>query len=365
MPVVTKRLMTDNSVSGTVSIMRMLRVGLLFIASLLALHGCALRDLSRDSYHLEHRVPPIAETDPVASGADAADDPAIWIHPVDPGASLIVATDKQSGLYVYGLDGSERQYLPIGNTNNVDLRTAPWGNDDRTLVAAGSRYPSELLLLTLDHHSGKLQLRKRHPVRLDEPYGICLYQDTNQQPYVFLNDTDGTLVQYSVGPDYSIAEVRRVQLRTQPEGCVADDDDGILYIGEEDRGIWRMSANPEDSADRDLLDAVGRGHLVADVEGLALYDGARKLLIASSQGDNSFAVYDLATSAHLVSFHVAGDPRVDDVTETDGIAVTAVSLPGYPQGMLVVQDGYNKNPNANQNFKIVSWGDVLEIIEQE
>jgi len=30
-----------------------------------------------------------------------------------------------------------------------------------------------------------------------------------------------------------------------------------------------------------------------------------------------------------------------------------------------VQDGYNRNPNANQNFKMVSWGDVLEIIGQE
>ncbi len=354
-----------NSGSGATSGSRKLRVAWVYVWSLLVLAACAVQGPLRGSYHLEHRVPAMAETVPVASGADAADDPAIWIHPVDPGASLIVATDKHSGLYVYGLDGSERQYLPIGNTNNVDLRTAPWGIDNRTLVAASSRYPSELVLLTLDHHSGKLQLRKRHPVRLREPYGICLYQDTNQQPYVFLNSTDGTLVQYSVDPEYGIAELRRMKLKTQPEGCVADDDAGILYIGEEGRGIWRMSANPEDPVELDLLDAVDGGHLVADVEGLALYDGPRKLLIASSQGDNSFAVYDLATSTHLLSFHIAGDSLVDDVSDTDGVAVTAVSLPGYPHGMLVVQDGYNTNPTANQNFKIVSWSDVLRIIDKE
>jgi 3-phytase len=354
-----------DSGSGTVTGARNLRVALLSICSLLALAACTTSRPFLGPYHLEHRVPPAAETTPVASGADAADDPAIWIHPVDPGASLIVATDKQSGLYVYGLDGAERQYLPIGRTNNVDLRTAPWGDDDLTLVAASSRRPSELLLLTLDHHSGELKLRERHRVRLGEPYGICLYQDTNQQPYVFLNDTDGTYVQYAVDPDYGISEVRHWQLRSRPEGCVADDDEGTLYIGEEDRGIWQMSANPEDPARLDLLDAVGRGHLFADVEGLALYHGPRKLLIASSQGNNSFAVYDLSTSEHLLSFHVAGDAVVDDVSDTDGVEVTAVSLPGYPQGILVVQDGYNKKPSANQNFKLVSWGDVLEIIEQQ
>jgi 3-phytase len=96
-----------------------------------------------------------------------------------------------------------------------------------------------------------------------------------------------------------------------------------------------------------------------------LYHGPRKLLIASSQGNNSFAVYDLSTSEHLLSFHVAGDAVVDDVSDTDGVEVTAVSLPGYPQGILVVQDGSNTKPSANQNFKIVSWGDVLEIIEQQ
>ena len=355
----------DDPGLGTVSGAQMLPVRWVFMWSLLALAACTVQGSSRGSYHLKHRVPPTAETAPVPSRADAADDPAIWIHPVDPSASLIIATDKLSGLLVYGLDGSERQYLPLGNTNNVDLRTGPWGINDRTLVAASSRYPSELVLLALDHQTGKLQLLKRHTVRLREPYGICIYQDTNQQPYVFLSSTEGTLVQYSVDPEYGITEVRRVKLDSRVEGCVADDDEGVLYIGEERRGIWRMSAKPEDPTELELLDAVGEGHLVADVEGLALYDGPRKLLIASSQGDNSFAVYDLAASAHLFSFHVAGGILVDDVSDTDGVDVTSVSLPGYPHGILVVQDGYNSKPRSNQNFKIVSWSDVLKIIDRE
>ena len=72
-----------------------------------------------------------AETAAVATAnADAADDPAIWAPAaggtlrfggrIIPG--LIVSTDKKAGLYVYGLDGAQLQFLPEGLLNNVDLR---------------------------------------------------------------------------------------------------------------------------------------------------------------------------------------------------------------------------------------------------
>src|SRR3546814_8619832 len=53
---------------------------------------------------LKPRFPVISarvETVPVKSPGDAADDPAIWANPDDPAASLIVATDKKAGLYLY------------------------------------------------------------------------------------------------------------------------------------------------------------------------------------------------------------------------------------------------------------------------
>jgi 3-phytase len=50
--------------------------------------------------------------------------------------------------------------------------------------------------------------------------------------------------------------------------------------------------------------------------------------------------------------HAAG---IDGVSETDGLAVTQRPLPGYPRGILVVQDGRNRAPAEPQNFKIVDW----------
>ena len=91
-------------------------------------------------------MPPSVETVPVPSRGDAADDAAIWIHPDALERSLVLATDKRSGILVYDLAGGQRQYLPEGNFNNVDLRTGAWGRDDLTIAVASGRQPAELVV---------------------------------------------------------------------------------------------------------------------------------------------------------------------------------------------------------------------------
>jgi 3-phytase len=62
------------------------------------------------------------QTEPVPTGGDAADDAAIWIHPVDLAKSLVLGTDKKGGLHAYSLDGHQRQVISSGSRpNNVDL----------------------------------------------------------------------------------------------------------------------------------------------------------------------------------------------------------------------------------------------------
>ena len=45
-------------------------------------------------------IAPTLETQPVPHSGDAADDPAIWIHPTNTAESIIIGTDKQGGLAV-------------------------------------------------------------------------------------------------------------------------------------------------------------------------------------------------------------------------------------------------------------------------
>src|SRR5215510_15018506 len=63
-----------------------------------------------------------AQTAPVPHKKDAADDPAVWIHPDKPELSLILGTDKQGGLHTYNMDGSEKELVSDGaKPNNVDV----------------------------------------------------------------------------------------------------------------------------------------------------------------------------------------------------------------------------------------------------
>src|SRR3546814_3573305 len=72
-------------------------------------------------------LPPVqvtasGETQPVGTNrADAADDPAIWVDPANPGHALIVATDKKAGLHVYDLTGKDLAFIEGGLVNNVDI----------------------------------------------------------------------------------------------------------------------------------------------------------------------------------------------------------------------------------------------------
>jgi 3-phytase len=70
--------------------------------------------------HATVETPPAFDDD--AGGNADSDDPAIWVHPWLPRASLVVATQKNAGLSVYALDGRALQHIPApGRFNNVDL----------------------------------------------------------------------------------------------------------------------------------------------------------------------------------------------------------------------------------------------------
>src|SRR2546423_8110214 len=82
-----------------------------------------------------------AQTVPVPHKKDAADDPAIWIHPQQPDLSLILGTDKQGGLHSYNMDGSPHELVSDGaKLNNVDVLYG-FKLDGRTLdlACAGCR----------------------------------------------------------------------------------------------------------------------------------------------------------------------------------------------------------------------------------
>lgn len=315
---------------------------------------------------------PSAQTEPVRGGGDAADDPAIWVHPTQPARSRILGTDKKRGLAVYDLQGRETQFLPVGRVNNVDLRQrVRYDGRAWDLAVATQRDQRSVLLFGIDG-AGKVSTLAELPTGLDEVYGICSARNPAGGLDVFVNDKDGRLLQLRVtrkSGAWSSATVASMKLATQPEGCVADEPGRQLFVGEEKRGLWRVALDADGRlGDAEIILPVG-DMLHADVEGMAVHRSpAGAWLIVSSQGNDSYVVLD-ADAPHAVKgrFRVGLNPArgIDAASETDGLDVTSASLGGeYGEGLLVVQDGHKRWPTGRQNFKLVPWREVVRVIDK-
>ncbi|MHA7815519.1 MAG: phytase [Pseudohaliea sp.] len=306
-----------------------------------------------------------AETAPVARYGDAADDPAIHVPAEGAGEPLILGTDKRAGLAVYGLDGTLRQFLAVGRLNNVDLLPAvAFADGSAALAAASNRSGDSISLFAIE--AGSVRHLGDVPTALSDVYGLCMY-GAQDAAYVFINATDGRYEQYRLGGTLArptAERVRAFRLPSQPEGCVADPVTAQVYLGEESAGVWVAGAEPDGAAPVLVIEAGEQ--LVPDVEGMAIYRrGAQAWLVVSSQGSNSFAVYALEPGYPLVGdFRVTADlaSGIDGVSETDGLDVTSAALPGYPAGLLVLQDGRNRLPDAPQDFKLVDWRAVAAVL---
>lgn len=317
-------------------------------------------------------VPVLASAETVAVGtanADAADDPAIWVDRADRARAVVFGTDKKAGLYAYRLDGSVLQNLDGGEPNNVDLRDG-FAIDGRSqvLVAASDRSPDRfgITLFIMDPASLQTRYWGLIPVDLAEPYGLCVGKREDRF-VVIINGTDGQVrqVAVSIGADgRPVGTVeKQYAVGSQTEGCVIDDEAGVVYIGEEAKGVWRYSLDPAQGSRRESIAQAPGEALVPDVEGLAmLKENGATWLLASSQGDSAFAIWRVdGPTAYRGRFSVVGGGGIDAVTGTDGIAALAGPVGGFAQGLIVVQDDVDEIPGGTgerQNFKLVDWAAI-------
>ncbi len=325
-------------------------------------------------------VPADGETTPVQHTGDAADDPAIWVHPDSPADSLVIGNDKRGALETYDLSGTVQQ--------RITTSTSFWGNVDvRQGVTVGGRtldvvaaYNAGLRLYTVDPTTRLLTSLNAGNAAIPTGggEGICLYDSAvTGTVSAFVVTRAGRVSQYALtdsDADGVLAATltRRFQVGSEAEGCVADDDNGALYVAEEDVGLWRYGAEPGSGTARRSVDTVQpTGHLAADVEGVTLVEpsSGEGYLIASAQnvaaGDQSyFVVYERVSNAHVGSFRVVDGDRADGCQRTDGITAFAGDLgPAYPNGVFICQDNNNTatGSGGNQNFKLVRLEKVVDL----
>lgn len=316
-------------------------------------------------------VQPLVQTEPVPSVGDAADDPAIWLHPEHPALSRVLGTDKRNGLAVYDLQGRQLQYLRVGRLNNVDVRSGfRLGERQVDLAVATNRDHNSLHLFAIDPAVGELSEIGQIATPLADIYGLCMGQAADGRLYAIANDKDGRFLQYRLDGHSGEAKgelVREFSVASQPEGCVVDDQRQRLFIGEEGEAVWALAAGEQASTEMTRVISVG-GPIEADIEGLAIYQHPQTpYLVISSQGNDSYVIIDAEPPYALrgsVRIGLNADLGIDGVSETDGLEVTSADL-GSPwgAGMLMVQDGRKRMPEGNQNYKYVPWQTIADALQ--
>ncbi|MEW9555454.1 phytase [Nonomuraea sp. NPDC050783] len=177
----------------------------------------------------------------------------------------------------------------------------------------------------------------------------------------------------------------------QVEGMVVDQDRDVLYAAQEDVGIWRVRADltgtpvlvdkvkeygvpaTYDPATEECTPGADPGfgghHLTADAEGLTIYyrEDGKGYLLASSQGDNTFAVYRReGANSYLGQFRVGPDDGIDGVEVSDGSTVLNVPLGDFDEGVFIAHDGVNTPAEGDReitNFKYTKWDDIADELD--
>lgn len=315
--------------------------------------------------------------DPVQEDAD---DVAVWIHPTNPGFSLLIGNDKTAaptgGLYVYDLNGRIRQkLLGIDRPNNVDVEYG-LRLDGRPvdIAVATERLQRRLRIFAIDPKSRTLRdVSGRTDVFVGEqgeqgaPMGISLYRrprDGAIFAYVSPKEgpTEGYLEVYRLVASKGkvdcvpVARTGRFSGQGEIEAIAVDDAAGVVFYADEGHSIRKIAADPDSPQFGKQLAEFGHRFYQGDREGLAVYDlgDRRGYLLSSNQikGGSEVLVYDRRSPHALLGRLRLG---ADD---TDGLDCTSRPLPGFPRGLLAVMN------SEGRNYLVADFAEVLHRLNQ-
>ena len=243
-------------------------------------------------------------------------------------------------------------------------------------------------------------------------YGICAGVHPQYGLIAFVTEDEGPNVEvYYLGAN-GLELLATLDNGGESEGCVFDDENLTLFISEENlRGNLKAHKFDKDfnlTGDPFVIDS-REGNIVGDPEGVTVYktDQNKGFIILSSQGDSKFNIYNRQQPYEFIkSFKISSTNHIDGVSDTDGIDAVSVNLncdfdfesstddnsknriekeeesnefwldtlaeenlkdkcDDYPNGILVVQDGYNYlgDKKENQNFKLISFKEILDNLD--
>ena len=329
--------------------------------------------LSFASIAADTTVMPRVVTEPVRYDSD---DPAIWINPDDPAASLVVGTDKDAdgALYVFDLQGrvvQDKVVRGLLRPNNVDIAQDVLVGGERIDVAVVSeRYAQRLRIYRLPDMApidgGGIPVFEGERAR--EVMGIALYtrpSDGALFAIVSRSDrfapADGYLHQYRLTDDGS-GMLRGHFTRAfgqwsgekEIEAIAVDNERGHVYYSDETWGIHKYLADPMAEDAEDELALFGQQDFTDDHEGISIYkraDGSGYVLVSDQQA-NRFNIYAREGAANDPHEHRLLASVAVAAMDSDGSDITTVPLPGFPGGLFVAM-------STDRTFHFYAVSDIL------
>ena len=309
-------------------------------------------------------VSPSLETQPIVRGGSATQDTALWVNAGTPAQSLLLVSDSVVGLVAFRLDGVEHDaVLSDGQAFGVDVRDgfALPGATTPLIVVANGSLPG-LTAYIVDPISQRLRRVDTGNLRVtgSSPRAVTLYRSGSSGTlYAFMANATGTMQQIELraGTDGGVegVPVRSFEVGGTIAGAVADDQQGFLFVAQQNTGIWRYSAEPTAGNARVSV-ADTTAPLTAPLGGLALYPlpNGTGYLLAASEGSNQVVLFNRQPPhAAVGSFFVVQDGGIDAVNAPSTVEATSRSLgPGFPSGLVAVHDEIN---DPMQNDKIIPW----------
>lgn len=305
------------------------------------------------------------------------DDPAIWLNPVDPAASLVVGTDKDvdGALYVFDLQGrivQDKVVRGLSRPNNVDIAYGVMLGGERVDVAVVSeRYAHRLRVFRLPDMApvdgGGIPVFEGERAR--DVMGIALYTrpaDGALFAIVSRSDayapTEGYLHQYRLVDD-GTGTLRGVFTRAfgtwsgvkEIEAIGVDQQHGYVYYSDENHAIRKYHADPMAEDAEDQLAEFGHDAFADDREGISFYqraDGTGYILVSDQQA-NRFNLYAREGTDGDPHQHPLLAQVLLATDESDGSELLSVELPGFPGGLFVAM-------STDRTFQFYAVRDILD-----
>ncbi len=283
------------------------------------------------------------------------DDPAIWIHPMDPSKSIVFGTDKDTNgaIYAFDLHGKVIKDKVIHNIkypNNIDLEYDFKLNDSVTtdVIVFTERERNRIRLFSVPNmkpldNGGFPVFEDEIDLEFRRPMGIALYKNPENQmisaivsrkvgpkenylyQYKFISDSLGVTSEL-------IRKFGKFSGEKEIEAIAVDDELGFVYYSDEGAGIRKYYADP--GKGNEELAFFGGEYFKDDIEGIAIAvkPNEEGVLIVSDQQKGQFNIFSRKENKFIKAVNLG-------TLKTDGCDVVTTPLNAmFKNGLFVAMN---------------------------